>query len=124
MEEIKIVDNYMDDREFRNYINTMFYKHDYHLISIDDVRISDGIKKNDNDLIVTKNNIKYTVQTYLNTKIGEKQITETLNDMKKEELSAGIIVTNYYADSDIKNKALENSITILDRAEFENGIYD
>ncbi len=124
MEEIKIVDNYMDDREFRNYINTMFYKHDYYLISIDDVRISDGIKKNDNDLIVTKNNIKYTVQTYLNTNIGEKQITETLNDMKKEELSAGIIVTNYYADSDIKNKALENNITILDRAEFENGIYD
>ena len=124
MEEIKIVDNYMDDREFRNYINTMFYKHDYYLISIDDVRISDGIKKNDNDLIVTKNNIKYTVQTYLNTNICEKQITETLNDMKKEELSAGIIVTNYYADSDIKNKALENNITILDRAEFENGIYD
>ena len=123
MEEIKIVDNYMDEREFRNYINTMFYKHNYHPITIDDIRLSDKDKKNDNDLIVTKNSIKYTVQTYLNTKIGEKQIEETTKDIEKENLLYGIIVTNYYVDDNIKKEALKKNITILDRTEFENGIY-
>lgn len=124
MEEIKIVDNYMDEREFRNYINTMFYKHDYHLVGIDDTRISDGDKSNDNDLKVTKDNIKYTVQTYLNTKIGEKQIEETIEDMKKEKIPNGIIVTNFCVDDYIKTKALEKNIIILDRTEFEDGIYN
>ena len=123
MEEINIVDNYMDEREFRNYIHTMFYKHNYHPISIDDERTSDKDKKNDNDLLVTKDNITYTVQTYLNTKIGKEQIDETLKDMKKEKILNGIIVTNYYVDKDTKTKALEKNITILDRAEFKDGIY-
>ena len=123
MEEIKIVDNYMDEREFRNYIYTMFYKHSYHPISIDDVRISDKDKKNNNDLLVTKDNVTYTVQTYLNTEIGDKQIEETIQDMEKEKVLAGIIVTNYYVDSDIKEKALKKNVTILDREKFEEGIY-
>ena len=124
MEEIKIVDNYMDEREFRNYINTMFYKHDYHLVGIDDTRISDKDKSNDNDLKVTKDNIEYTVQTYLNTKIGEKQIEETTEDMKKEKIPHGIIVTNFCVDDYVKTKALEKNIIILDRTEFEDGIYN
>ena len=124
MEEIKIVDKYMDEREFRNYVNTMFYKHKYSLIEIDDARLSDKDKENDNDLLVVKDNIKYTVQTYLNTKIGEKQIEETLNDFEKEKVLNGIIVTNYYVDNNIKDKALEKNIIILDRKEFEKGIYE
>lgn len=123
MEEIKIVDNYMDEREFRNYVHTMFYKHEYYPITIDDVRIADSDIVNDNDILVTKDNIKYTVQTYLNTKISDKEIEETLKDIEKEKVSFGIIVTNYYADNDIKAKALEKGITILDRAAFEEGIY-
>lgn len=123
MKEINIVDKYMDEREFRNYIHTMFQKHHYHKISIDDVRLSDKDKRNDNDLLVTKNNITYTVQTYLNKKIGDKQIEETIKDMGKEHVSHGIIVTNYHVDKDIKKKASKNNITILDREDFEDGIY-
>ena len=124
MKEIDIVDNYMDRREFRNYVNTMFYKHNYCPIKIDDVRISDDDKTNDNDLIVTKDNVKYTVQTYLNKKIGEKQIDETIKDMKKERVSNGIIVTNFYVDDNIRNMAAVKNIIILDKHEFENGIYN
>ena len=124
MEEIKIVDNYMDEREFRNYIGTMFYKHGYSKIKIDDSRVSDNNKINDNDMLVTKDGIKYTVQTYLNTKIGDEQIEETLEDMLKEKVMYGLIVTNFYIDKDVKKKALEKNIVILDRKEFEEGIYD
>ena len=124
MEEIKIVDKYIDDREFRNYINTMFYKHGYNPTEPDDARIADGDKTNDNDLLVIKDGMKYTVQTYLNTKIGEKQIKETLKDMDEEGLAYGLIVTNFYVDKETKKKASKQNITILDRSEFEEGIYD
>ena len=124
MEEIKIVNKYMDEREFRNYVNTMFYKRGYDPITIDDARVSDGDKKNDNDLLVTKDSIKYTVQTYLNTEIGDKHIEETLKDMEKEKVLKGIIVTNYYTDKDVKKKAKEKNIIIIDRSEFEDGIYN
>ena len=124
MEEITIVDNYMDDREFRNYVSTMFYKHDYNPIEIDDERVSDKNKKNDNDMLVTKDGIKYTVQTYLNIKIGDKQIEETLEDMLKEKVMYGLIVTNFYVNKTVKKSALEKNITILDRKEFEQGIYN
>ena len=70
-----------------------------------------------------KDNVKYTVQTFLNTEIGDKQIEETLRDMKKEKVEKGIIVTNFYVDKSIKKKAKEQNITILDRREYEDGIY-
>ena len=124
MEEIKIVDKYIDDREFRNYINTMFYKHGYHPIIVEDARISDDDKTNDNDTLVTKGNKKYTVQSYLNTKIGDKQIEETKKDMVKENVKYGLIVTNFYVDKETKKKAAKQNITILDRSEFEDGIYN
>lgn len=124
MEEIKIVDKYMDEREFRNYVNTMFYKHNYSLVGIDDTRLSDKDKENDNDILVSKNNITYTVQTYLNTKIGKKEIEDTLKDFEKEKVINGIIVTNYTVNNDIKDEALTKNIIILDRKDFENGIYN
>lgn len=124
MEEIKIVDKYMDEREFRNYVNTMLNKHNYNLIEIEDVRLSDKDEENNNDILVSKNNTTYTVQTYLNTKIGKKEIEDTLQDFEKEKVLNGIIVTNYYVDKDIKEEALEKNIIILDRKEFENGIYN
>ena len=124
MEEIKIVDKYMDEREFRNYVNTMLNKHNYNLIEIEDVRLSDKDEENNNDILVSKDNTTYTVQTYLNTKIGKKEIEDTLQDFEKEKVLNGIIVTNYYVDKDIKEEALEKNIIILDRKEFENGIYN
>ena len=124
MEEIKIVDNYMDEREFRNYIFTMFNKYNYFPIKIDDVRLSDEDITNNNDLLVTKDDITYSVQTYLNTEITEKQIEETKEDMDKEDASHGIIVTNYYVNNKIREEARKNHIIILDRAAFEDGIYE
>ena len=124
MEEIKIVDNYMDEREFRNYVFTMFDKYNYFPIKIDDVRLSDEDGTNNNDLLVEKDDITYSVQTYLNTEITEKQIEETLQDMDKEDVGYGIIVTNYYVSDPIREKARKNHIIILDRAAFEDGIYE
>ena len=124
MEELNIVKNYMDRREFRNYVTTMLSKHNYEIIKIDDVRISDEDKYNNNDIIVKKDNKKYTVQTYLNTPITDKHIEATLKDMDKENVSYGLIVTNFNVNKDIKNKAQKQQITILDREDFGNGIYN
>ena len=124
MEEIKIVDNYMDEREFRNYVFTMFNRYKYYPITIDDARLADEDTTNNNDLLVEKEDIVYTVQTYLNTEITEKEIEETLKDMDIEDVGYGIIVTNYYVNNKIREKARINHITILDRASFEDGIYE
>ena len=124
MEELNIVKNYMDRREFRNYVTTMLYKHNYEIIKIDDVGASDEDKYNNNDIIVKKDNKKYTVQTFLNKEITDKEIEETLKDMDKENVSYGLIVTNFNVNDDIKNKAQKQKITILDRKDFGNGIYN
>ena len=124
MKEINIIDNYMDEREFRNYVNIMFYKHGYYPLKIDDARVADSDKTNDNDQLVTKDNIKYTVQTYLNTEIGDEQIEETVQDIEKERVIYGLIITNLYVDDKIKEKAFGKHITILDRKEFDKDIYD
>ena len=124
MEELNIVKNYMDRREFRNYVTTMLSKHNYEIIKIDDVRVSDEDKYNNNDIIVKKDNKKYTVQTFLNKEITDKEIEETIKDMDKENVSYGLIVTNFNVNKDIKNKAKKQKITILDREDFGNGIYN
>ena len=124
MEEITIVDNYMDDREFRNYVHTMFYKYGFKYLRLDDSRVSDEYPENDNDLKVTRDGKRYTVQTYLNTKISDKEIEETEEDMIKEKLEYGIIVTNFHAGKAIREKALEKNIIILDRDVFEDGVYN
>lgn len=123
MEELDIVKDFMDDREFRNYVHTMFYKNNFKYIRLDDSRVSDEYPENDNDIKVTKDGIKYTVQTYKNTRITDKQIEETLEDMKKEKLEHGIIVTNYNVSEETKDKAKKLNIEIYDRQKFEKGIY-
>lgn len=124
MEEITIVDNYMDDREFRNYVHTMFYKNGFKYLSLDDSRVSDEYPENNNDIKVTRDGKRYDVQTYLNTKISDKEIEETEEDMIKEKLEYGIIVTNFHAGKTIREKALEKNIIILDREVFEDGVYN
>lgn len=124
MEEITIVDNYMDDREFRNYVHTMFYKNGFKYLSLDDSRVSDEYPENNNDIKVTRDGKRYDVQTYLNTKISDKEIEETEKDMIKEKLEYGIIVTNFHAGKAIREKALEKNIIILDREVFEDGVYN
>ena len=124
MEELKIVKKFMDDREFRNYVHTMFYKNNFKYIRLDDSRVSDEYPENDNDIKVTKDGKKYTVQTYRNGIIRSKRIQETLDDMKKEKLEHGIIVTNYNVCKKTKSAAKKLNIEIYDRQKFEKGVYN
>ena len=115
MKDIDIIDQFLDDREFRNYIASNLTKLGYTEISIEDERISDSTKKNDNDLLAKKGDYTYTVQTFLNKEIKESHIKETIKDMEKEHVSFGIIVTNTEVSKEIKQKAKENGIEIIDR---------
>ena len=124
MEDIKVIDLYMDDREFRNYVNTMLRKYGYVRFYIDDPRLADEEAENNNDIKVTKDDMRYTVQTYLNTDIGEKEINDTLEDMGKEGLKYGLIVTNMIVSDDIRKEAINMHIRILDRKDFDENIYE
>ena len=124
MEEIKIADLFMDDREFRNYVNSMLRKYGYVRFYIDDPRLADEEAENNNDIRVTKDDMRYTVQTYLNTDIGEKEINDTLEDMGNEGLKYGLIVTNMIVSDDIRKEAINMHIRILDRKDFDKDIYE
>lgn len=122
MNDLFIIDNYVDEREFRNYINELLKKKGYHRVLIDDVRIADSNKINDNDIIAKKGEIYYTIQVFLNKNITKKEIDETLNDMAKENVSAGIIITNNYVSTEEKDYANNKLIQIWDRMELEKEI--
>lgn len=122
MNDLFIIDNYVDEREFRNYINELLKKKGYERINIDDVRIADNDKINDNDIIAKKGEIYYTIQVFLNKDITKKQIDETLKDMTNEKVSAGIIITNNYVSPEEKDYANKLLIQIWDRTELEKEI--
>ena len=119
MNDLFIIDNYVNEREFRNYINSLLIKKGYNRVTIDDPRISDRDKHNDNDILIKKGEIYYTIQIYLNTDIKEKHIDETLKDMTEENVSAGIIITNNYVGNNMKEYANSKLIQIWDRTELE-----
>ena len=119
MKDLFIIDNYVDEREFRNYINNLLDKRGFKRITIDDVRIADRDKVNDNDMLAKKGELLYSIQTFLNTDIEQKQIDETLKDMEKENVSAGIIITNNYVNNKVKDYANHKLIQIWDRFELE-----
>jgi len=122
MNDLFIIDNYVDEREFRNYINELLKKKGYEKVIIDDVRIADHDKINDNDILVKKGEIYYTIQVFLNKNITKRQIDETLVDMTKEKVSAGIIITNNYVSTEEKTYANKKLIQIWDRTELEKEI--
>ena len=122
MNDLFIIDNYVDEREFRNYINELLKRKGYERINIDDVRIADSDKINDNDIIAKKGEIYYTIQVFLNKDITKKQIDETLKDMTNEKVSAGIIITNNYVSPEEKDYANKLLIQIWDRTELEKEI--
>ena len=119
MNDLFIIDNYVDEREFRNYINSLFIKKGYERVKIDDPRIADSDKYNDNDILIKKGEIYYTVQVYLNTEIDSKHIVEVVEDMRKEDVSAGIIITNTSVSNDMKEYANKKLIQIWDRVYLE-----
>ncbi len=122
MSDLEILDNYLDKREFRNYISTILYKFDYTDFEIDDVRLSDDDETNDNDLIAFKNGMKYTIQTFLNNDITENEINETIEDMKHEHVSYGTIITNKEVSDEIRKVAFNNGIEIIDRKELKKSL--
>jgi len=111
-----VIDNCLDDREFRNLVNTTLINNGFTSLGIDDPRLSDDDDEiNNNDILIKKDNIKYTVQTFLNKDISMKEISKTLDDMEKEKVVAGIIVTNKEVSNEIKEKAQQHNIEIWDR---------
>lgn len=122
MKDLFIIDNYVDEREFRNYINFLLLEKGYIKVTIDDVRIADKDKYNDNDILAKKGEIYYTIQTFLNTDINKKQIDETLKDMDKEKVSAGIIITNNYVSEEVREYANSKLIQVWDRLVLEKDI--
>lgn len=115
MRDLSIVDNYMDEREFRNYVQVLLIDRGYKSVTIDDVRLSDDTKLNDNDMLAQKDDITYTIQTFLNVPVGKNEIDETYDDMDVESVSAGIIITNTKVYDEIKDYAKTKSIEIWDR---------
>jgi len=119
---VYVIDNCLDDREFRNLVNTELIKSGFTSLGFDDARISDKVKNNDNDMLLKKGGIKYTAQTFLNENIGDKEIDEVLKDMEKENVSAGIIITNKEITNNIKEKAKLHNIKIWDRTKLFSSI--
>jgi len=119
---VYVIDNCLDDREFRNLVNTELIKSGFTSLGFDDARISDKVKNNDNDMLLKKGAIKYTAQTFLNENIGDKEIGEVLKDMEKENVSAGIIITNKEITNNIKEKAKLHNIKIWDRTKLFSSI--
>ena len=122
MEDLEILDNFVDKREFRNYISNILDELGFIDYSIDDVRVSDDYNINDNDLIAYRMGMKYTIQTFLNKDITMREINETKEDMDKENVSYGVIITNHVVSENIKQKAFENGIEIIDRRELRGAI--
>ena len=91
-------------------------------IKIEDERISDNDKENDNDIIANKDNISYTILTYLNREIGKKEIDEVVKDIIKEQVTGGVIVSNLEVEEKIKEEAKKENIEIIDRKDLIKAI--
>lgn len=115
MTDSNIIDNFIDEREFRNYSISLLSKFGYELISIDDVRISDDNIKNNNDILARKDGRRYAIQTYLNIDITLDELNEAIIDKLLEHTSYALIITNKCIDKDVKDKALSRNITLIDR---------
>lgn len=115
MMDSNIIDNFIDDREFRNYVVSLLPKFGFELISIDDVRISDEDIKNNNDVLARKDGRRYAIQTYLNKNITLDELNDAIIDKLLEHTSYALIITNKCIDKDVKEKALSRNITLIDR---------
>lgn len=119
MTDLEILTKFVDKREFRNYIHYKLYKLGYTPVKIDDERVCDDLKINDNDITIVKNRVKCTVQTFLNKEIGEKEIVETYEDMFHEDVKKGIIISNLDIDENIIKDAKEKNIEIWGKEFFD-----
>ena len=120
MDELTVIDQFLDEREFRNYIASLLSRQGFREVRIEDVRTADGRRDNDNDLLVQKEGRVYTVQTYLNRVITSREISETVQDIDMENADGGILVTNTEVNGDVKKLAEGKQVEIWDRAVLEN----
>ncbi len=118
MKVIVIIDEFLNEMEFRNYSSYWLSKLGFTNIKIDDPRLSDEDPTNDNDILASKKNKNYTIQTFLNVDITEKEVDETIEDMIKEKVENGIIITNKKVSAKFRDYAKEKLIDIIDRNEF------
>ncbi|MCR5788223.1 MAG: restriction endonuclease, partial [Bacilli bacterium] len=84
-------------------------------ISIDDVRISDDIVNNDNDVLARKDNRRYAIQTFLNKDITLDELNDAIIDKLLEHTSYALIITNKCTDKDVKEKANLRNVVLIDR---------
>ena len=91
----------------------------YNPVKIDDERVSDDSKVNDNDITMIKDKIKCTVQTFLNKEIGEKELVETYEDMQKEKVEKGIIISNLEVNEFLRDEASSRNIEVWGKEFFE-----
>ncbi len=120
MKDLFIVDNFLDDREFRNYVVKFLDTKGFSLVVIDDVRLADDDDSNNNDFLVKKDDVIYTVQTFLNVNVGIKEVDDTVQDINDEHVVSGIIVTNTIIQKEIKEYAKEHLIDVFDRKDLKN----
>ncbi len=119
MEDIKILDNYVNDMEFRNYIHGLLIKNDFKRVRIDDVTLCDDDDDNDNDIIAFKDGEKYTIQTFLNRSITLEELEETKRDIAKEKVKGAIVITNKGFHKEVADFADSNNIIIWDREQLK-----
>ena len=122
MKDLLIIDEFLDDREFRNYVYGILMKNNYSNVAIEDARLDDKSRINNNDILAIRDGIIYNVQTFLNKEITKKEVNETIKDMKKERVQNGLIVSNKEVSKSIKQMAKKNNIEVWDRTTLLNKI--
>ena len=122
MKDLLIIDEFLDEREFRNYVYGILMKNNYSNVAIEDARLDDKSRINNNDILAIRDGIIYNVQTFLNKEITKKEVNETIKDMKKERVQNGLIVSNKEVSKSIKQMAKKNNIEVWDRTTLLNKI--
>lgn len=115
MKVIVIIDEFLNETEFRNYSSYWLGELGFTNIRIEDPRLADSEEKNDNDILATKGQKEYTIQTFLNVDITEKELNETIEDMLKEHVDNGIIITNKKVSDAFRIYAKDKNVEIIDR---------
>ena len=123
MSDIFILDNCVDDREFRNYVATILEADGFKDIDIEDISLWDNNPDNDNNLTAKKGSVKYAIQTYLNKEIDQKDVDKTVKYVKQQAVYDGIIVTNREVSDEIKRYAIIYNVEIWDRPTLVDLVY-
>ena len=117
--DLSIIDNYIDDREFRNYVASVLDAKGFKRLKIDDVGLRDESDENDNEMVATLDGISYTIHTFLNRNITVTDVDDAVLDIDKENVESAILVTNLELGEEIKEYAIRKGAQIWDREVFD-----